>query len=359
MVGRISGKGFRPGISAREELLPGDMLRVGYEDEPWHTVSRIKQYVPRKGRVNLKLPGKTLAPAGTPVFLIDRRDSELARQITDLAAELISAEGLPGETSGPNENALPGKGATASRVKPSVRTVPNGPAMDMTVWRRTGQMPGRSSDAAGLWLMPESRKSVSSDSSRLWYWLPPVIWPDHERAMREAIKNAVNRRCTHFVANAPWQMGFFEKTRHMEVWAGPFCNTANPTAMALLKQMGFSGVIVSPELAASDYALLPAKSPLPLGIVIAGNWPLCVSRTKADSLKTDTPFSSPRNEEAWAAIYGPDVWVFPNWEIDLSPYKTKLQSSGYRLFVRLAEPVPRHVTMKKRPGLWNWDMGLK
>jgi putative protease len=359
MIGRISGKGFRPGLSAREELLPGDMLRVGYEDEPWHTVSRIKQYIPRKGRVNLKLPGKTPAPAGTPVFLIDRRDAELARQMADLAAELISAEGPSVETSGRSGNALPEKKPTTYRITSSVRAVPAGPVTDITVWRRAGQMRGRSADSARLWLMPESRDRISSDSSRLWYWLPPVIWPDNEAAMREAIRDAVKHRCTHFVANAPWQIGFFEKNRHIDVWAGPFCNTANPAAISLLKQMGFSGAIVSPELAASDYALLPAQSPLPLGIVTAGNWPLCVSRTKADSLETDTPFASPRGEEAWAAIHGPDVWVFPNWEIDLSPYKTKLQSYGYRLFVRLAEPVPRHVTIKKRPGLWNWEMGLQ
>ncbi len=351
MIGRISGKGVRPGISAREELLAGDLLRVGYEDEPWHAVSRIKRYVPRKGRVNLKSPGKNAPPAGTPVFLIDRRDSELARQMADLAAELISAEEALADE-------RPGKESAAFRVKPAIRPVPDGFVMDMTVWRRAGQAHGRSTDPVGLWLMPESRDRVSLDGSRLWYWLPPVIWPDHEAGMRDAISNAVKRRCTHFVANAPWQIGFFEKARHVKVWAGPFCNVANPSAIAILRQMGFSGVIVSPELAGEDYAVLPSQSLLPLGIVVAGNWPLCVSRTKADSLEINISFNSLRGEGAWAARYGPDVWVFPNWEIDLSQHRTKLMSYGFRLFVRLTEPVPRQVIIKKRPGLWNWDMGL-
>lgn len=357
MIGRI-GKGGGGAVSAREALMPDDRLRVGYEDEPWHAVIRVNRYVPPKGRINLKSSGKNAPPLGTPVFLIDRRDPELARQMADLAAELISAEGPYGETSGHTGNALPGKKPTTYRVKSSVKAVPVGPVTDMTAWRRAGQMRGRSADSVGLWLMPESRDRISSDSSRLWYWLPPVVWPDNEAAMREAIRDAVKHRCTHFVANAPWQIGFFEKTRHVSVWAGPFCNAANPSAVAMLEQMGFSGVIVSPELSGADYAVLPSQSPLPLGIVEAGNWPLCVSRTKAESLETNILFTSPRGEGAWAARYGPDVWVFPNWEIDLSRHRTKLQSYGFRLFVRLAEPVPRNVEIKKRPGLWNWDMGL-
>lgn len=352
MIGRIGGKGVRPGISAREELLPGDLLRVGYEDEPWHGVSRIKRYVPRKGRVNLKSPGKAAPPAGTPVFLIDRRDSELTRQMGDFAAELISVEQTIADE-------IPAKKTRASRAKPSIKTVLDGPVKEMTVWRRADQLRGRSTDQAGLWLMPESRDRIASDDSRRWYWLPPVIWPDHEASMRDAVMDAVKRRCAHFVANAPWQIGFFGKTRHVEVWAGPFCNAANPAAIAILKQMGFSGVIVSPELAEADYAVLPSRSPLPLGIVTAGNWPLCISRAKAESLETDVLFSSPRKEGAWAAAYGPDIWVFPDWEIDLSVHRARLESYGFRLFVRLLEPVPRQVSIRKRPGLWNWSLNLK
>ncbi len=29
------------------------------------------------------------------------------------------------------------------------------------------------------------------------------------------------------------------------------------------------------------------------------------------------------------------------------------------MFVHLAEPVPSKVKMKKRPGLWNWNLKLK
>jgi U32 family peptidase len=353
MIGRI-GKGSGRTVSAREALLPDDRLRVGYEDEPWHTVMRMNRYVPPKGRITVKSAGKHAPPAGTPVFLIDRRDAELTRQIADLAREM---EPLPSDQPAPE--AASEKKAAASDIKPAVfRSASSGPVMDMTVWRRPGLSRGRPPENSGCWLAPESQKRVASDKN-LWWWLPPVIWPEHEAAVQEAIRDALKRRCIRFVANAPGQIGFFEKARHAEVWAGPFCNAANPAAVAMLGRMGFSGVIVSPELAEADYAALPSRSPLPLGIVTAGNWPLCISRAKAESLETDVLFSSPRKEGAWATAYGPDIWVFPDWEIDLSVHRARLESYGFRLFVRLVEPVPRQVKLRKRPGLWNWSLKLK
>jgi putative protease len=53
-----------------------------------------------------------------------------------------------------------------------------------------------------------------------------------------------------------------------------------------------------------------------------------------------------------------NYWVFPNWKLDLSPKRAALKRAGYRLFVRLTEPVPKAVKLKNRPGLWNWDLGL-
>jgi putative protease len=129
-------------------------------------------------------------------------------------------------------------------------------------------------------------------------------------------------------------------------------------AISILESLGFSGVIISPELGSQDYLFLPRQSPLPLGIVISGNWPLCVSRIVFEGLKLNEPFTSPKGEQAWVKQYGSDFWIYPNWNLDIRAKKASLQLAGYTLFVHLIEPVPRSVKLKERPGLWNWDINL-
>jgi putative protease len=98
---------------------------------------------------------------------------------------------------------------------------------------------------------------------------------------------------------------------------------------------------------------------LPLGIVISGQWPFCVSRVVASDFNVESPFESPREEQGWVSRYGSLYWVFPNWPIDMRPFQDQLAKAGYRLFVHLDEPIPKSVQIKKRPGRWNWDVGLK
>ena len=105
--------------------------------------------------------------------------------------------------------------------------------------------------------------------------------------------------------------------------------------------------------------ILPEQSILPIGIVLSGNWPLCVSRTLADDMKTGTVFNSPKGERAWVKKYGTDFWVYPNWKLDISSKKKELIRAGYRMLVNIIEPIPSGVKMKERPGLWNWDVSLK
>ena len=185
-----------------------------------------------------------------------------------------------------------------------------------------------------------------------------MVWPDYEKELSRAVERACSTGYQNFVLNSPWQTAFFKKTKGLNLWAGPFCNTANSLAVATLASMGFDGAIVSPELDRQDYLSLPKKSPLPLGIVVSGNWPLCVSRILSDQFKTALPFASPKGEKAWTAKYGTDYWTFPNWKLDISAKKRLLEKAGYAMFVHLIEPVPKGVKMKKRPGLWNWELGL-
>ncbi len=341
LIGKISGA--KPSLVPREPLFPGDLLRIGYEDESWHRTWRVGKYVPKKGRLYLKMDPKNRPANQTPVFLIDRREPELEKEIR---ARENTLQQQPAPLPASNFHAkLPKKGRG------------RGAALDMQLrrtWRRT---PGFKGEIA-LWLDPDTDSESAAGSPRVWYWLPPVIWPGNEAAYRRAIDAAVDRGCRKFVINAPWQAIFFPPAKKARIWAGPFCNAANGLAIENLARLGVEGVIVSPELGKNDYALLSEQSPVPLGIVIYGNWPLCVSRTASSDIAADRFFVSPKGEQAWVHRYGSDYWVFPEWTVDLTGRKPELTKMGYRLFVEMIEPVPKGIEMKKRPGLWNWEIGL-
>jgi len=104
-IGRVKG-GKKPSrsksppgrefyIVPRDELLPGDVLRVGYEDDSWHSVRRVSKYVPKKGRLDLKLPSGKNSPKGSPVFLTDRREKALEKLLAELETERQLRKPLP------------------------------------------------------------------------------------------------------------------------------------------------------------------------------------------------------------------------------------------------------------------------
>jgi len=224
-----------------------------------------------------------------------------------------------------------------------------------------GRMPDkrRKNGETGLWLSPEILKTMSLPiASSIWWWLPPAIFPEDEKIWEEAIEMLLKKGATQFVLNAPWQMAFFSNPKKMMLWAGPFCNIANGLAIQTLTSLGFSGAIVSPELAREEYLSLAKNSPLPLGIVIFGDYPLCVSRTISENLTALAPFSSPKHEDAYIVKHDGNYWVYPNWRLNLSNHKDELARAGYRLFVYLTEPLPDQIVLKDRPGLWNWGHQL-
>ena len=117
-------------------------------------------------------------------------------------------------------------------------------------------------------------------------------------------------------------------------------------------------MMVTPELGEKELLLLPQHVAVPMGIVVSGHWPLCVARSVSSTLKQDQAYISPKGEQAWVRRYGPDDWVFPNWKIDLTEKRDALEHAGYQLFIHLEEPVPPAISLKSRPGLWNWEVGL-
>jgi putative protease len=344
LIGKCQGPRHRPYITPREDLLPGDLLRIGYEDDPWHQLHRMRQSVPKRGRYILK-PERGKAPeSGTPVFLADRLEKELAEKIASLETLLT-----PPPSPEPGRGRSPGLSRSRSK-----RPVPR----ELTVSRHLHR---RSTDRlTGVWLSAETARGVSKAlAKRVFWWLPPVVWPEDEAALAALIEGVFRSGGRHFVLNAPWQLAFFDDAAPFDLWAGPFCQIANPLALDELRMLGFSGAMPSPELGGKALLSLPGYSRLPLGIVMAGHWPLCISRGVSGAVKQNTAFISPRGEAAWAIRYGSDNWLYPNWKIDLMPKKEELERAGYALFVHLEEPVPKGISLKQRPGLWNWDVGLK
>jgi putative protease len=344
-VGTVKGTAQQPFLNPKEMLLPGDLLRIGYEDEAWHKTVRVGKYVPKAGRFALKPLLKKNGAKTISVFLIDRREKDLMDRVSELEKNLIQTPVL---TSAPSVFVVK-LHKTSEKKKEKIT--------DLFVYRQPGKI--KPYDVTGLWLSKQSAVQLPKKfRSRIWWWLPPVIWPDNEKELKMRIDSMLNTGARYFVLNAPWQRALFNDAKKITLWAGPFCNIANGPAINTLVSLGFKGVIVTPELGQKDYLLLPGQSPLPLGIVLYGNWPLCVSRVLSNQLETETLFMSPKGEAAWATKIESDYWVYPNWKLDLETHRKTLEKGGYRLFVHLLEPIPKEVTLKKRPGLWNWELGL-
>ncbi len=344
LVAHVRSSGSRAYIEPRLPLLAGDSLRIGYEDDPWHCRIAVPKSVPKAGTFHLALPAGKKPPKAAPVFLVDRSEAGLEEKLRPLEEQLakMSSVNVP-------------QSAFVLRL-PTPGRKHNQP-MQMKVLRRAEKRLPRG--AVGLWLAADgSTRLPKGNTGRIWWWLPPVIWPDNQENFLAQLEKLLAKGARRFVLNAPWQIVWFRRRRKLAVWAGPFCNVANPLAARVLKLMGFDGVILSPELGRRDFLQMAAKSPLPTGMVIRGNWPLCVSRIAPPDLRPGHPFASPKGEKAWTVRHGDTYWTYPNWPIDLTGHQQTLFDAGIGLFVHIEEPLPRSVAVKKRPGLWNWDNKL-
>ena len=354
IIGHVSEERNAPWFEPNQALMPDDILRIGYEDEPWHVSLKISRPVPANTRFHLEIRSNTPPQKGTPVFLTDRREPELIDKISRLESAIR----------------IPSTDPPPSRYRPVLpKSHPfRMPSVDQKVYRMPPESPPGGSEI-GVWLsetvlsnIPDNPDTSRSDRNRstrkIWWWLPPVLWPSEEDDFKTRIHRLLQAGYRHFVLNAPWQIVFFPSPEQTTLWAGPFCNIANPQAISQIQSLGFSGVIVSPELEKSDYLQIPGKSPLPVGMVIFGNWPLCVSRVVSDQIACDTMFRSPKGEMAWVSRQDSNYWVYPNWELDVTAFQKELADAGYHRFFHLLELIPPTVRMKDRPGIWNWKISL-
>jgi putative protease len=350
MIGSIKGPNRHPYIQLREALFPNDYLRIGYEDQPWHRRVRVNRSVPKGGQFNLKPTSGKSPPRGTPVFLTDRQEPALGKMMAELEKKI--------------DRPL----SVASRPSIQLLALPRmpekpGKPVEMHVLRDPEKK--ELSRHTGIWILPDMisrlpRRHIPD----LWFWMPPVIWPQNEKAIGQRVQRIIDRGGRKFVLNAPWQTVFYSSAHSfpmpgLVLWAGPFCNLANSLAIEALADLGFSGAVVSPELDKAACLALPGQSPLPLGIVVSGHWPLGLSRIVSDGLKLDRVFTSPKREAAWVTRRDDTYWLYPNWRIDLSAHKNALVKAGYTRLIHMADSRPAGIQMKDRPGLWNWSTGLK
>lgn len=341
LVAKVQG-GRKAYLVPREALQNGDLLRVGYEGQASHQMVKIRRNIPKAGRMDLSHL-KLLPAQGTPVFLVDRRDRQLQILVDGLRQKLQPSASLRPSSFVPT---LP----RAVKLRGKMR--------EMDVWRILPSRLGNQSEQA-LWLTPGVERKVSKHVfKRIWWWLPPVIWPEEEKIWAGCLANMIRLGARQFVLNAPWQKGLFDAAKPCTLWAGPMCNVANPLALNELVRMGFQGAFISAELDAENILELPGLSPLPLGIVAKGLYPLCVSRIFSAELREGESIQSPKGETMWTRKYDQLFWTFPGWGLDLSSQWDRLVQAGYAMITRLHEPVPSKVTLKERPGLWNWDLRL-
>jgi len=334
-------------LSARVALLPGDLLRVGCEDEAGHRIVKVTRNVPKGGRFTIGFEADARPESGTLVFLIDRREPGLLQKLRPLEEELAKI---------PERKPMP---ETFAATLPKPRKAGRQEPLYISVWRHPDMH--KEKGAFGVWVSTKRAHNLPlGRAGSVWWWLPPVVWPDEESEFVSLLEAMVSRGGKRFVLGAPWQTGLFpaKARKGLEFWAGPFCNVANPLALAELGRIGFAGAIVSPELSGADLLALPALSPLPLGVVARGAWPLGLSRALSGEVKTCQTVLSPKEEGLWAVKYDRTYWLYPNWEVDLSKHGQELAKAGYTLFIDLREPMPREVERRERTSQFNWDVGL-
>lgn len=346
LVGHIR-KNNQGNISIRpnQKLLPEDLLRIGYQDNPGHFIYKVSKYIPKGKNLSLAAKNKPTAK-GIPVFLIDRKEPELKNLISRENNQLIAcSSSIKYSEYMPDLPPANTKCQSSREMHVYFSQLPSG--------KRFGQQ--------AIWLKASILNRVTRTLiPKIWFWLPPVIWPKEEKKFKQLIANTIHRGGKKFVLNSPWQIGLFESVKRKTIWAGPYCNLANQLAMQELKDMGFSGAFVSPELNQEDVLSLPQKNPLPLGIVIKGYWPFCISRILSPELKLGSFLESPKKELLWIDKQDQNIFLYPNWELDLSSKKSELEQAGYYLlayiYVQLPPKLPKS---SRRTSTFNWKLDLR
>ncbi len=338
-----------PFIKPRMELKPSDYLRIGSEDEPWYSTFSVSKQVPKAGTLPLKLSGKRPPKPGVPVFLIDRKEKELTIILNNLKKELDRCKGKDSNFDD-TKLTFPLEKAPFFKKQMNIHLRSSLPQGKETRSARSASM--------GLWLSQSTLRAVSKTIvPRVTWWLPPVIWQNEDEQYARLVQEALRKGAQTFVLNSPWQVQYFNDTKSYLI-AGPFNNITNAASIITFKDLGFNAAIVSPELSSEDFLALPKQSVLPLGILISGCFPMGLARHKLMGLKANENFQSPMREQFWARHYGQNLWIYPNWLLDISDHAQELEKSGYSFFVRMDEAYPHDLKLAERTSDFNWNNTL-
>ncbi len=348
LIGKVAiEEGGQAIVKPYRELLPQDYLRIGVEDQSFHSTLSVTRRIPKAGTLALRVPKHKTPKAGTAVFLIDRREPELVQTLKQWQQKLNAHKGRPSAAQHIGRDRPVFEPAQREKRRPDLTLRSALPQGRETRGAKGGHM--------ALWLSPKAAELSRTIVPRVCWWLPPVIWPEEEKGYKRLIEQMCRNGATQFVCNAPWQIELFSKREGLDLMAGPFCNVANVAHISVLKDMGFSLAFVSPELPGEDLLNLPQVSPLPLGFVLEGFWPVGIARFGLLGVKANEPFMSPKGEIFWARNYGSNVWLYPAWPLNFTEKRNALENAGYNMFVRVVEHVPQNLPVLRRDGLFNWD----
>ncbi len=331
-------------------LQPKDFLRIGVEDENWHCTLPVTRHVPKAGILPLKLAKHP--KAGASVYLIDRRDPELARLLREWQAKL---EKIPlGQISD--------VAANVQLPQPCAKIVLSDMLVEEKIKNGKPQLPpalGRHARQC-VWLSSKCAEISRTLYDRIFFWLPPATWPDNENIFIKTIRRLWQNGARSFVCNAPWQRSFFPQNLpdNAKLVAGPFCNAANALALEELKSLDFKAAFASQELSGPEILALPKTSPLPLGIVLGGFWPVGISRFGLAGLTAGDVFASPHGELFWSRDRSGLTWIYPAWQLDWQSKKNELMQAGYSFCAWFQETPPKELPKQNRPGLFNWNCHL-
>ncbi len=334
-------------VKPYRELLPQDYLRIGVEDQSFHSTLSVTRRIPKAGTLALRVPKHKTPKAGTSVFLIDRRQPEMVQMLKTWQQKLNAHKGRPSAAQHISRQRPVFEPAHREKRRPDLTLRSALPQGRETRGAKGGHM--------ALWLSPKAGELSRTIVPRVCWWLPPVIWPEEEKGYKRLIDQMCRNGATQFVCNSPWQIELFDRRENLDLMAGPFCNVANVAHISVLKEMGFSLAFVSPELPGEDLLALPEESPLPLGFVMEGFWPVGIARFGLLGVKANEPFVSPKGEIFWARNYGSNVWLYPAWPLNFTEKRKALENAGYNMFVRVVEHVPQNLPVLRRDGLFNWD----
>ena len=342
-IGMVKKKRNAFFLQVEKALYKGDTLRIGYEDEQWYTTMHIKKHTPVGTELPVTFRSKKVPHKTVSAFLIDRKEALPHKELNDFYKEL---EGFPHKVS-TQPSFIP-------QFSHPVRT------SFLGIQKLQSVLPkGKENKQQGLalWLSPRSVRAVSRTiTPRITWWLPPVVWHSDEKSFRSLIEHVCRNGAKHFVCNEFMQYALLPEGTTKTL--GPFCNTSNKATLHVAQECGYTRAIASMELSKEDLGNLAKSTPLPLGLVTKGYFPIGITRFSPEGISLDKSFRSALREDFWVKKYGSSYWFYPAWELDLSSFENELIAMGYSFFVHITEYAPQGVAIVRKQSTFNWHLSL-